>query len=93
MELDIYNVENKNELETAIQYQASAWTVPKYIHLITDKFITDPFLNIYLKWWKKAGVVAYQDIKSAFEYYLKYFNKGRPIIHNGHNQGAFIVNY
>ncbi|UYQ94960.1 DUF3089 domain-containing protein [Chitinophaga horti] len=32
---------------------------------------------------------AYQDLKTAFEYYLKHDNHGRPIIIAGHSQGAF----
>ena len=32
---------------------------------------------------------AYQDVKAAFQYYLTYYNHGRPIIIAGHSQGAF----
>ncbi len=32
---------------------------------------------------------AYQDIKAAFEYYLRNFNKNRPIIIASHSQGAY----
>jgi hypothetical protein len=38
---------------------------------------------------KKALDFAYNDLKAAFEYYLKYHNKGRPIIIAGHSQGSF----
>ncbi|MEY2829795.1 MAG: hypothetical protein RIQ33_1653 [Bacteroidota bacterium] len=38
------------------------------------------------KW--KALQFAYQDIKIAFEYYLKNYNNGRPIIIAGHSQGS-----
>lgn len=31
---------------------------------------------------------AYADVKAAFEYYLKHWNKDRPIIIAGHSQGA-----
>lgn len=31
---------------------------------------------------------AYQDVKKAFEYYLKHFNQGRPIVIAGHSQGT-----
>lgn len=37
---------------------------------------------------KKALDFAYQDVKNAFEYYLKYYNHGRPIIIAGHSQGT-----
>ena len=37
---------------------------------------------------KKALELAYQDVKDAFEYFLKYHNEGRPIILAGHSQGT-----
>jgi hypothetical protein len=32
--------------------------------------------------------LAYQDVKKAFQYYLKNFNQGRPIVIAGHSQGT-----
>lgn len=32
--------------------------------------------------------VAYSDVRAAFEYYLKYYNNGRPFIIAGHSQGT-----
>lgn len=37
---------------------------------------------------KKAFDLAYEDVKTAFEYYLKNYNHGRPIIIAGHSQGT-----
>lgn len=37
---------------------------------------------------KQALDVAYSDIKAAFEYYLKNWNQGRPIIIASHSQGT-----
>ena len=37
---------------------------------------------------KKAYDLAYEDIKKSFEYYLKNYNHGRPIIIAGHSQGS-----
>ena len=34
---------------------------------------------------------AYQDVKTAFEYYLKNWNNGRPIIIVGHSQGTILA--
>lgn len=34
---------------------------------------------------------AYDDIKTAFEYYMANWNNGRPIIIAGHSQGAFLA--
>jgi len=37
---------------------------------------------------KKAFDLAYQDIKTAFQYYLDHYNQGRPIIIASHSQGS-----
>ena len=37
---------------------------------------------------RKAFDIAYQDIKTAFEYYMQYENKGRPVIIASHSQGT-----
>jgi hypothetical protein len=37
---------------------------------------------------KAAFEIAYQDVKTAFEYYLKNYNNGRPIIIAAHSQGT-----
>jgi hypothetical protein len=37
---------------------------------------------------KQAFDIAYDDVKTAFEYYLKNYNQGRPIIIAGHSQGT-----
>jgi hypothetical protein len=39
---------------------------------------------------KKALDLAYTDIRQAFIYYMKNYNKGRPIIIAGHSQGALL---
>ncbi len=38
---------------------------------------------------EKALELAYQDIRTAFEYYLAQFNQGRPFIIAGHSQGTY----
>jgi len=37
---------------------------------------------------KKAFDLAYEDLKSAFKYYLDHWNQGRPIIIAAHSQGS-----
>ncbi|MEZ5007077.1 MAG: DUF3089 domain-containing protein [Chitinophagales bacterium] len=37
---------------------------------------------------QKAFNIAYSDVKRSFEYYLKHYNNGRPIIIAGHSQGS-----
>ena len=45
---DIYNVENKKELKILLSNikHLLGLAQEKYIHLITDKFTTDPFMNL-----------------------------------------------
>ncbi|WP_159452036.1 DUF3089 domain-containing protein [Hymenobacter roseosalivarius] len=38
---------------------------------------------------RAALALAYQDVKTAFQYYLDHYNQGRPIILAGHSQGSF----
>lgn len=38
---------------------------------------------------EKALDFAYQDVKAAFEYYLKHYNQGRPIVIASHSQGSY----
>lgn len=40
---------------------------------------------------KAAFELAYQDIKTAFAYYLQHYNQGRPIIIAGHSQGSLLA--
>jgi hypothetical protein len=40
---------------------------------------------------KTALLFAYSDVKAAFEYYLKHYNKGHGIILAGHSQGSTHV--
>ena len=74
--------------QTAILYQASAFNeqarlfAPRYqqVH-INGYYINAEVAKDYFE-------VAYNDVKEAFEYYLKYFNNGRPIIIASHSQGT-----
>lgn len=38
---------------------------------------------------KESLEFAYQDVKKAFEYYLKHYNNGRPFIIASHSQGTY----
>ncbi|HEY8688667.1 MAG TPA: DUF3089 domain-containing protein [Chitinophagaceae bacterium] len=80
---------NKKTDNSTILYQASVFNehcrifAPRYrqanlkAFYVTDKSLAD-----------KAFDLAYQDVKAAFEYYLKYYNNGRPIIIASHSQGT-----
>jgi Protein of unknown function (DUF3089) len=74
---------------SSILYQASVFNgsarvfAPRYRQAHLYSFFTDE---------KEQGKVAlrtaYEDVKNAFEYYLKHYNNGRPVIIAGHSQGT-----
>lgn len=80
---------NKKTDNSTILYQASVFNehcrifAPRYrqanlkAFYASDKSVAD-----------KAFDLAYEDVKAAFEYYLKYYNNGRPIIIASHSQGT-----
>lgn len=37
---------------------------------------------------RKAFALAYEDVRGAFLYYLKHYNRGRPLVIAGHSQGT-----
>jgi hypothetical protein len=87
---EINNVKlNRKTDRTTILYQASVFNehcrifAPRYRQASIKAFFTnDKSVS------DKAFDLAYIDIKAAFEYYLKYYNHGRPIIIASHSQGT-----
>ncbi|MEL6133655.1 MAG: DUF3089 domain-containing protein [Bacteroidota bacterium] len=57
---------------------------PRYRQMCLGGFYTDDLASE-----RAALELAYQDVRAAFEYYLKHFNKGRPLIIASHSQGTF----
>lgn len=87
---DIEDVElNEKTDKSTILNQASAFNgsgkiyAPRYRQAHYYSFLTP---NADDK--KQALDLAYADIKAAFEYYLKNWNQGRPIIIASHSQGT-----
>lgn len=87
---DIEDVElNQKTDNSTILNQASAFNgsgkiyAPRYRQAHYYSFITP---NVEDK--KQALDLAYSDIKAAFEFYLKNWNQGRPIIIASHSQGT-----
>jgi hypothetical protein len=74
---------------SSILYQASVFNAscrvyaPRYRQAHIAAFYTKDTLRA-----KQAFDIAYEDIKRAFEYYLQYENKQRPIIIASHSQGT-----
>ncbi len=75
---------------TSILYQASVFNkncrifAPRYRQAHIYSFFSKDTVSS-----KDALELAYEDVKAAFEYYLKNYNNGRPIIIAGHSQGTF----
>ncbi|MEO5682696.1 MAG: DUF3089 domain-containing protein [Chitinophagaceae bacterium] len=71
-----------------ILYQASVFNAyrvfsPRYRQAHVRSYFTTDTANA-----KAAFTLAYADIKTAFQYYLDHFNRGRPIIIAAHSQGS-----
>lgn len=87
---DIHDAElNAKTDYTSILYQASVFNgscrvfAPRYRQAHLYSFFTEDTQR-----GKEALRTAYDDVKTAFEYYLKHYNAGRPIIIAGHSQGT-----
>lgn len=86
--LDTKSINNQTD-NFSIKYQASVFNesckvyAPRYRQAALNNFFTKNTENS-----QKAFDLAYQDVKEAFEYYLKNYNNGRPIIIAGHSQGS-----
>ncbi|HLO46298.1 MAG TPA: DUF3089 domain-containing protein [Leadbetterella sp.] len=80
---------NKKIDNSTIKNQASVFNgsckiyAPRYRQAHYSVFLTSDSLSA-----KQAMELAYADVKAAFEYYLKHYNQGRPIIIAGHSQGT-----
>ncbi len=74
---------------SSILYQASAFNeqsrvfAPRYRQAHYGNYFTTDTMQA-----RKAFELAYQDVKNAFEVYLKFYNNGRPIIIASHSQGT-----
>ncbi len=80
---------NKYTDMSSILYQASIFNgvgkiyAPRYRQAHLRSFFTTDTTSA-----RQAFELAYSDVKAAFEYYLKNWNKGRPIIIASHSQGT-----
>ena len=73
---------------TTILYQASMFNecrifAPRYRQAHIRAYFTKDTADA-----AKAFDIAYEDIKTAFQYYLDHYNQGRPIIIASHSQGT-----
>lgn len=73
---------------TTILFQASAFNecrlfAPRYRQAHVRAYFTSDTASAH-----KAFDLAYDDIRTAFQYYLDHYNQGRPIIIASHSQGT-----
>lgn len=77
---------------TSILYQASVFN--QHARVFSPRYRQAHIGNFFTKdtsFAKAAFDTAYADITRAFEYYLRHFNNGRPIIIAAHSQGSMMA--
>ncbi len=77
---------------SSMLYQASVFN--KDCRVFAPRYRQAHIVNFFKKDKTTAAAafeLAYEDIKTAFEYYLKTWNKGRPFIIASHSQGSFLA--
>ena len=81
----------KDVIEQSVKYQASAFAKAGNLYV---PFYRQSHYKIYVSPYDKqeegSRMIAYQDVKAAFEYFLKHYNQGRPIIIASHSQGSIM---
>jgi Protein of unknown function (DUF3089) len=77
---------------STILFQASAFN--QHCRIFSPRYRQAHLSNFYSNDTATSGLafdLAYQDIKSAFEFYLRHYNAGRPIIIAAHSQGSKLA--
>jgi len=87
---DVNDTELNAEVDNStIKNQASAFNLAGRVYAPRYR---QAHIYAYYTPNQKAGMkaldFAYQDVKAAFEYYMKYYNEGRPFILASHSQGT-----
>ena len=81
-------IQQNKVLNKAVLFQASAFTTAGKLYV---PFYRQAHIRSYQmldSGGEKALLLAYSDVKRAFETYLKKYNNGRPIIIASHSQGS-----
>lgn len=82
---------NKKIDNKPVRYQASVFN--KSCRVYAPRYRQASIKAFYTKGndGEKALDFAYQDVKTAFQYYLDHYNNGRPIIIASHSQGSRLA--
>jgi hypothetical protein len=75
-------------LNKVVLFQASAFITSGKLYVPYYRQAHLRSYSMLEKGGKKALLLAYSDVKKAFEVYLKKYNNGRPIIIASHSQGS-----
>lgn len=82
----------KDVLDKSVQFQASCFADAANIYV---PYYRQSHYKIYVpphdKQEEKSRMIAYGDVKRAFQFYLTHYNKGRPIIIASHSQGSIMT--
>jgi hypothetical protein len=87
------SVQIKKVLNIAVRFQASAWGSSGNLYVPYYRQAHIRSYNNLENCGTIALLLAYSDVKAAFEYYLKHHNRGRGIILAGHSQGSTHISY
>ena len=87
------SIQIKKVLNTAVRFQASAWASSGNLYVPYYRQAHIRSYNNLENGGTTALLMAYSDVKAAFEYYLKHYNHGRGIILAGHSQGSTHISY
>jgi hypothetical protein len=87
------SVQIKRVLNIAVRFQASAWGNSGSLYVPYYRQAHIRSYNQLENGGTTALLMAYSDVKAAFEYYLKHYNHGRGIILAGHSQGSTHISY
>ena len=75
----------------SVKFQASAFAKAGNLYV---PFYRQSHYKIYVPPYnaqeEDSRMIAYQDVKAAFQYYLAHYNQGRPIIIASHSQGSIM---
>jgi hypothetical protein len=91
--IPIDDIDQKRKIiDLAVRFQASAWVDAGRVFV---PFYRQAHIRAYDHLdglGRDALLLAYTDVKAAFEFYLENYNNGKPIILAGHSQGSTILN-
>jgi hypothetical protein len=82
------SIQRNKVINVAVRWQASAWANSGNLYVPFYRQAHIRSYNQLENGGKTALLNAYTDVKAAFEYYLKHYNRGRGIILASHSQGS-----